>query len=143
MQNNLYPVDILSLAANIPLIGQLEKPDVRVRKTSKLCGSWHESDLCLKEGYVCAYRQRVKACALGQAAASILGTHILQASAEEILKAYNDFQAMLKHNRPPPKGRFAQLAILEPVKAYPQRHISALLAFESACAAILELCEKS
>ncbi|HUO11904.1 MAG TPA: iron-sulfur cluster assembly scaffold protein, partial [Caulobacteraceae bacterium] len=39
--------------------------------------------------------------------------------------------AMLKEGGPPPEGRFADLAMLAPVKDYPPRHASTMLAFEA------------
>jgi NifU-like protein involved in Fe-S cluster formation len=81
---------------------------------------------------VADFAQDVKACALGQAAASILGEHIIGATVVEIETARNALRAMLKEGGPPPEGRFADLAMLEPVKDYAPRHTSTLLAFEAA-----------
>ncbi len=38
---------------------------------------------------------------------------------------------MLKDGAPPPTGRFADLAVLEPVRAYKARHASTLLVFDA------------
>jgi NifU-like protein involved in Fe-S cluster formation len=46
---------------------------------------------------------------------------------------------MLKEGGPPPEGRFADLAMLAPVKDYPPRHASTMLAFE----ATAEACRKA
>jgi NifU-like protein involved in Fe-S cluster formation len=42
---------------------------------------------------------------------------------------------MLKADGPAPTGRFADLAVLAPVKDYPARHASTMLAFDAAVAA--------
>jgi NifU-like protein involved in Fe-S cluster formation len=43
---------------------------------------------------------------------------------------------MLKSGGPAPTGRFSDLAMLAPVKDYPARHASTLLAFEAALEAV-------
>ena len=40
-------------------------------------------------------------------------------------------RAMLKEEGPPPEGRWADLALLEPVRPYKSRHASTLLVFEA------------
>ena len=40
-------------------------------------------------------------------------------------------RAMLKEEGPPPDGRWADLALLEPVRPYKSRHASTLLIFEA------------
>ncbi len=142
MINELYNTDILSLAANIGHVGRLEHPQGTSRKVSKLCGSWVEVDVCLKDGAVSEFAQRLQACALGQASAAILAKHILGASAEEIKAARDALAAMLKEGGAPPKGRFSGLSLLEGVKDYPARHTSTLLAFEAAVEAFDGALEK-
>jgi NifU-like protein involved in Fe-S cluster formation len=78
----------------------------------------------------------VKACALGQAAASVLGANVVGASLPELELATERFRAMLKAGGEPPEGRFSDLAMLAPVKDYPARHTSTLLAFEAATDAV-------
>jgi NifU-like protein involved in Fe-S cluster formation len=85
----------------------------------------------LKDGRIADYGQEVKACALGQAAAAIMGEHAVGASVEEIESARDALRAMLKSGGAPPEGRFADLAMLAPVKDYPPRHASTMLAFEA------------
>jgi len=43
---------------------------------------------------------------------------------------------MLKQGGPPPTGRWADLAVLEPVKDYKARHASTLLVFDAVEAAL-------
>ena len=82
------------------------------------------------------FAQDVKACALGQASAAVLGAHVIGASLAELETTRDAFKAMLKAGGPPPQGRFADLALLAPVKDYPARHTSTLLAFEAAAEAV-------
>jgi NifU-like protein involved in Fe-S cluster formation len=131
MIDDLYSARILKAAANMPRAGRLPAPDASAEKVSKLCGSRVLVDVTLKDGRIADYAQEVKACALGQAAAAILGASAVGASLEEIESARDALRAMLKTGGPPPEGRFADLAMLAPVKDYPPRHASTMLAFEA------------
>jgi NifU-like protein involved in Fe-S cluster formation len=135
MIDDLYSAQLLKLAANLPRSGRLAAPQASVEKVSKLCGSRVVVDLSLDGGRVADFAQEVKACALGQASASVLGTHVMGATPEEIEAARDQFRAMLKEGAAAPDGRFAELAMLAPVKDYPARHASTLLAFEAAAEA--------
>jgi NifU-like protein involved in Fe-S cluster formation len=132
MIDDLYSARILRLAANLPRSGRLAAPDASSEKVAKLCGSRIVVDVAMDGDRVADFAQDVKACALGQAAAAVLGAHVVGARLEEIEMARDAFRAMLKAGGPPPTGRFSDLAMLEPVKDYPPRHASTLLAFEAA-----------
>jgi len=136
MIDDLYSARLLKLAANLPHSGRLAQPDASVEKVSKLCGSRVRVDVVVEDGRVADFAQDVKACALGQAAASVLGAHVIGASAEELELARDQFRAMLKAGGPAPDGRFSDLSMLAPVKDYPARHTSTLLAFEAAAEAV-------
>ena len=136
MIDDLYSARILKLVANIPHAGRLPDPDASAEKISKLCGSRILVDVKVKDGHVVDFAQEVKACALGQAAAAVLGAHVLGASLDEIEVAREALRAMLKANGPAPEGRFSELAVLEAVKDYPARHASTMLAFEAAAEAV-------
>jgi len=138
MIDALYSDRILMLAANMPRAGRLARPDASVERVSKLCGSRVTVDLALHNGRVTDFAQDVKACALGQASAAVLGAHVIGATLEELELARDALSTMLKLDGPAPRGRFADLAVLEPVKAYPARHTSTLLAFEAVVAAARE-----
>ena len=140
VMSELYHNRVLELAAGIPHVGDLESPDGSVLKVSRVCGSTVKVDLTLDEAgeRVTAIAVDPKACALGQAATSILAEHAVGATIEEIIAARDALKDMLKDNGPPPEGRFWELRHLEPVADYPPRHTSTLLAFEAAVAAIDE-----
>jgi NifU-like protein involved in Fe-S cluster formation len=134
--NDLYNTAILTLAAGIPHLGTLDAPQGRASKTARLCGSSISVDICLDEqGRVQEFAQTVKACALGQAAAAILGADIIGASCEEIETGRDNLWAMLKDKAPMPEGRFSDAQKLAEVANYPQRHTSTSLAFDAAVAA--------
>lgn len=135
MFDTLYNTDILGLAAGLKN-ERLENPDGTARKVSKLCGSWLEIDVSVKDGSVSDCALRVQACALGQASAAILYEHIIGASYDDIKAARDAFYEMLKSGGEPPRGRFEKLALLSGVKEYPARHTSTMLAFDAALAAM-------
>jgi NifU-like protein involved in Fe-S cluster formation len=136
MIDDLYSAKLLKLAANMPRLGRLEAPDATVEKVSKLCGSRVLVDVKVSGGVVEAFAQDVKACALGQASAAVLGAHVVGASLDELETARTQLRDMLKAGGAPPQGRFADLALLEPVKDYPARHASTMLAFEAVTEAV-------
>ncbi len=130
-----YSRDVLQLAASIPHLGRLDAPDGSARKVSRLCGSEVAVDLQLTEGQVSAVGLEVSACALGQAAASVLSAHIKGADRAELAAGLEGLNAMLAGKVDGPQGRFADLHVLAPAKDYPARHGSIRLAFEAALAA--------
>lgn len=132
MIDDLYSTRILTLAANMPGAGRLDDCDAASEKVSRLCGSRIRVELKVDAGRVSAFAQEVRACALGQAAAAVLGANILGATPAEIEMARRALSDMLKNDGAPPEGRFSDLAVLLPVKDYPARHASTLLAFEAA-----------
>jgi NifU-like protein involved in Fe-S cluster formation len=136
MIDELYSAKLLKLAAETPRLGRLAHPDASSEKVSKLCGSRVVVDVKVEGDRVADFAQEVKACALGQAAASVLGAHVIGASLSELVTTRDAFKAMLKADGPAPEGRFADLALLAPVKDYPARHTSTLLAFEAAAEAV-------
>jgi NifU-like protein involved in Fe-S cluster formation len=136
MIDDLYSAKLLRLAANLPRVGRLDAPDASVEKVAKLCGSRVVVDVNVEDGQVADFAQDVKACALGQAAAAVLGAQVIGATLPELELARDQFRAMLKAGGSPPEGRFSDLAMLAPVKDYPARHASTLLAFEAAAEAV-------
>ncbi|MEE2566355.1 iron-sulfur cluster assembly scaffold protein [Hyphobacterium marinum] len=137
MDDALYSSALLRLAAEIPHIGRLARPEGSARRVSRLCGSAVEVDLAVENGRIANIGLEVKACALGQASASVLGANAIGASLDEILSARDGLAAMLKGG-PVPQGRFADLSALEGTRAYPARHASIRLAFEAAAEAFLK-----
>src|SRR5579872_3832963 len=116
MLTDIYSNKILELAANIPRQGRLAAPDATARAHSKLCGSTIIVDLAMRDGRVVDFAHDVKACALGQAAASIMARHVIGATGPELRKLRDEVRAMLKEGGPPPTGKWAEIGVLEPVR---------------------------
>ncbi len=137
MFGDLYHNRVLELAADIPHVGRLGDAQGSSLKVSRVCGSTVEVDVKLDaEGRIAEIAVEPKACALGQAASSILTRHAVGRSLEEIEAARDALRAMLKDGAEPPDGLFWELRHLQPVREYPPRHISTMLAFDAAVEAM-------
>ncbi len=139
MINDVYNAKILDLAGNIPRLGRLPAPDASATAHSKLCGSTVTIDLKMDSGTVTDFAHDVKACALGQASSSIMASHVIGATANELRDLRETVRKMLKENGPPPSGKWADIALLEPVRDYKARHASTLLTFDAVVKAIDEI----
>jgi NifU-like protein involved in Fe-S cluster formation len=132
MMNELYNQRILKLAAEIPHIGSLDAPQATADAVSRLCGSKVHVELSLAEdNTVAAFAHEVEACALGQASSAVMAREIIGCSPQELRDVGAAMRAMLKENAAPPRGKWAGLEVLEPVRAYKNRHASTLLTFDA------------
>ncbi|HET7409817.1 MAG TPA: iron-sulfur cluster assembly scaffold protein [Paracoccaceae bacterium] len=134
----LYSQRILALAAGIPHIGRLDAPEGSAMKRSPLCGSTVTVDVTLKDDRIAGFAQDVKACALGQASAAVLGAQVIGRSRDEIAAGRAELEAMLKQDGPAPAAPFDELEVLQPAKDYKNRHASILLAWDATLAAMDE-----
>ena len=135
----LYSGRILALAADIPHLGRLPEPMGSARKRSPLCGSTVTVDLRVENGRISAFAQDVKACALGQAAAAVVGGAILGRNLAEVEAARDALRAMLKDNGPVPAAPFDGFEVLIPARDYKNRHASILLTLEATAEAMTGL----
>ena len=133
MLNDIYNAKILELAGNIPLCQRLSDADGSAVRHSKLCGSKVSVDLKFHDGLVSDYGQEVKACALGQAASSIMARHIIGSTPQELCAVRDQVYAMLKEDGEPPQGKWSDIAALQPVKDFKARHASTMLVFDAVC----------
>ncbi|MCB6177477.1 iron-sulfur cluster assembly scaffold protein [Rhodobacter sp. Har01] len=134
----LYSGRILALAADIPHLGRLPSPQGTARKRSPLCGSTVTADVVLRGGRVAEFAQDVKACALGQASAAVLGRAVLGRSLAELEAARDALRAMLQAGGPVPAAPFDGYEVLLPARDYRNRHASILLALEAVCDAFAQ-----
>lgn len=137
MIDDLYSTRILTLAANLPHAGRLTAPQGTGERVARLCGSRAVVDVVLDDaGRVADFAQDVKACALGQAAAGVLGEVVIGATVEELGAARDAMLAMLKSGAEGPVGRFESLRALKQVADYPARHASTMVAIEATLDAV-------
>ncbi|MEP4038591.1 iron-sulfur cluster assembly scaffold protein [Pseudophaeobacter sp.] len=139
----LYSSRILALAADIPFLDRLENPDASAKKRAPLCGSTVTVDLNIEEGRIVEFGQDVKACALGQASASVVGQNIIGRSFAEVETARDELKAMLKDDKPAPKSPFADLEVLIPAREFKNRHASILLCLEASLEAFKTALQKN
>lgn len=135
MPTALYNRDILRLAASIPHLGRLDRPQASVEKRSPVCGSRVVVDLDLDaQGRVAALGQEVKACALGQASAALMGKHAIGRNGRELAAARDALAAWLAGTGEEPDC-WPGLGVLADARRFPARHASILLAFDAAAEA--------
>ena len=125
----LYSSRILALATELSAPSRLQKPDATVKKRSPLCGSAVIVDITIENGRVADFAQDVKACALGQAAASVLGTR-------------DALHKMLKTDGPAPEAPFDEMEVLRPAKDFKNRHASIMLSIEAVTEAMQKVGQK-
>ena len=131
----LYNSTILRLAASIPHQQRLPAPQATVERRSPVCGSRVTVDVALDdEGKVAEVGQEVRACALGQASASLMGQAVLGKTVGELEQARDALTAYLAGKRADP-GDWPGLDIFAPARAHSARHASIRLAFEAAAEA--------
>jgi NifU-like protein involved in Fe-S cluster formation len=137
MLNEIYNRRILELAASIPRLGRLSSADATATAHSKLCGSTVTIDLKMDGDTVTDFAHEVKACALGQASSAIMASNVIGSKAAELRELRDSVRRMLKENGPPPAaGKWADIAVLEPVRDYKARHASTMLTFDAVVSAI-------
>lgn len=139
MLNDIYTRRILTLASDIPHLGRLGEPDASATAHSKLCGSTITVDLAMAGDMVRDFAHEVRACALGQASASVMGQLVIGSTAQELRDIREIMRRMLKQGGPAPAGRWEALAALEPVRDYPARHASTLLVFDAVADALAQI----
>jgi len=132
----LYTIEILRLAASIPHLGKLDEPHGRAVERSPTCGSTVSVDVRIdEEGRVAALGQEVEACAFGQASAALMGAKATGKSLEEVEEALAEFGAWLEGSRPDPGG-WPGLDALSPVRSRRGRHGAMLLPLKALLAAM-------
>ena len=131
MLDEVYNKRVLELAADIPRLGRLPAPDASARAHSRLCGSTVTVDVNQREGRVSDFAHDVRACALGQASSSLMASHVIGATPAELRELRAAMLAMLKQGAPPPSGKWADFAVLEPVRDFKARHASTMLTFDA------------
>jgi NifU-like protein involved in Fe-S cluster formation len=139
MLSDVYNAKILELAGNIPRLGRLAAPDATATALSKLCGSTVTVDVKMADGAVSDFAHDVKACALGQASSSIMARNVIGATPAELRDLRETVRKMLKENGAPPTGKWADVAVLEPVRDYKARHASTMLTFDAVVKAVEDI----
>jgi NifU-like protein involved in Fe-S cluster formation len=131
----LYNMEILRLAASVADRARLATPGASVERRSPTCGSRVIVDVTMgSDDCVVEIGQEVRACALGQASAVLMGQHVVGRTAEEIATAASELRAFLSGERDDP-GSWPGLDIFAPARPHSARHASILLSFDAAAEA--------
>lgn len=131
MNAPLYNTQILRLAASIPFHERLAEPMASVEKRSPVCGSRVTVDVNLDDdGRIGAIGMLVRACALGQASASLMGAHAIGRTLEELDAARDELTRWLAGERDAPPD-WPGLEIFTPALPHSARHPSIRLGFEA------------
>jgi NifU-like protein involved in Fe-S cluster formation len=136
MLDDIYNKRILELAADIPRLGRLAAPMATATAHSRLCGSRVTVDVVMAGGVVTDFAHEVKACALGQAASSIMARHVIGSTSEELRELRDQVRALLKEQGAAPTGQWEELRVLEPLRTFKARHASVLLTFDAVVDAV-------
>lgn len=139
MIDDIYSMEVLKLAGNITRAEGLDDAQASVSVASPLCGSSITVDLNYADGRVTDFGQRIKACALGQAAASVMAANVIGKSLEELILVRDQMEEMLENDGPPPDGDWVALAALEPARRLAARHGAILLPFRAVIQTIEEI----
>ena len=132
---SLYSRRLLELAGDIPLAGHLDAPQARATRRARQCGSSVGVELDLADGRISRFAQKVRACALGQASAALLGAQVLGADRATIAAGRDALRALLTEGTPP-AAPWESLEVLRPARDFHNRHASILLAWEATLAAM-------
>lgn len=132
----LYSTRILALTTQIPRLGRLDNPMGNHRARSPQCGSSVTVDVAVENGVVTDFAQDVKACALGQAAAAIVGAHSVGLTLRELQAARDALRRMLTENGPAPEHPFEEFEVLTAAIPFTNRHASILLSFDATIGAV-------
>ena len=128
---DIYTKTILRFASNIPNAERLKSPDVSVTKRTAVCGSSMTVDLNIKNGKIEKIGLDIKACALGQASASIFSKNAVGLTLEEVRNLKNELIGFLKTGDFQIKKPFDDYKYLDPARSVPYRHDSILLVLDS------------
>ena len=131
MINTIYNKDVLRLASNITGVAPIEQVDASATHRSSLCGSSIEISISVRDKRITGYSQKIKACALGQASASVMAKAVIGKSKKEIQIARETVLEMLMEGTVRPSGDWAELSALAPARDAKSRHGAILLPFDA------------
>jgi NifU-like protein involved in Fe-S cluster formation len=131
----LYTPELLALAVELAGYPPLENAPLHGDARSPTCGSTLAVDLSADpQGRIERLGLRVRACAVGQAAAAVFARHAGGLHRTEIGLALDRLEAWLGDEGPAPD--WPDIGLIAPAQAYPARHGAMLLPWKAALAAL-------
>jgi NifU-like protein involved in Fe-S cluster formation len=135
MSEALYNTRILRLAAATATAARLDAPHGSATKVSPVCGSKVTADIDLDaRGRIARHGQEVRACALGQAAATLVGSEIVGLDRDALVTARSELAEWLAGRSEIPPA-WPGFDVFAPARPHRARHPSILLALDAAIAA--------
>lgn len=135
MSEPLYTRDILRLAASSARFARIEGPHASVERRSPTCGSRITIDMMLDDRKrVAAIGGEIRACAFGQAAATMLFDSADGQGAAELETMLSDVRRYLK-GETDIVDHLPEMDVFERARLHPGRHAAILLPFEAAAQA--------
>ncbi|WP_438959711.1 iron-sulfur cluster assembly scaffold protein [Nereida sp.] len=132
----IYSAQILQLTTELSRVGRLDAPSHSAKRRAPLCGSSVTVDLLVEDGVIHDYAHDVKACALGQAAASVVAKNIIGRSTAQVVATRDALARLLAEDGPVPQAPFEGFEVLRAAKDYKNRHASIMLSLDAACDAL-------
>ena len=133
--DRLYTPQLLGAAVELTQWPPLENAALRGTAKSSSCGSTLALDLLLdSEGRIAQIGLRVRACAIGQAAAAVFARHAEGLNGAEIGAACEQVQAWLADAATAPD--WPDFELIAPAKSFPGRHGAMALPWNAAIAAL-------
>jgi NifU-like protein involved in Fe-S cluster formation len=123
--------ELAGLAGRLAREGHLDHPDASARASDTFTGSEIEVDVALEDGRIKDYAQRMTGCPIGRATASLVGRHVIGASADEVTEAAAQVDALLKGEPYAFAERWESLGLLEGARHLRQRHGAVRLVFRA------------
>lgn len=129
-----YTLDILRLAASLPVESSLPAATHVAEARSATCGSVIRTELITHEGHIAAIAQKVTACAYGQAGAALVQGWAPGRLKAEVIVMRAAVKAWLDGRGGVPES----FAVLGPVQGRAGRHGAVLLPFDALLKALDE-----
>lgn len=136
MSEPLYSLDVLRLAADTGNAPRLSAPDVTAERRSPVCGSRIFVDVTIDDaGRVSRYGHDVKACALGQASATLLARHVVGRTIADLVTVRDGLAAYFSGDSDAMPD-WPDIELLARALPYPARHAAIRLPFEAVVDAV-------
>lgn len=131
----LYTPELLALTLELAQWPAMENLPLHGEARAATCGSTLALDLDLDDaGRIATLGLRVRACAVGQAAATLFARHAKGCDLATLQSVHDRIEGWLDGEGPLPD--WPGLAMLEPARQFPARHGAILLPWKSAIAAL-------
>jgi NifU-like protein involved in Fe-S cluster formation len=138
----VYSRELLRLGLRLAEQERLSESHGSAEARSRICGSVVIADVRMDGARVTAFGQDVKACAVGQASAAVLGSHVIGLTHVELAGARATLANYL-NGLSDDLSNWPELQLLADVRQHKGRHAAALLPYDAVLAAIDQAVSRS